>query len=87
VALLLLTAVVGVDAAVHSVHHLDDAKASARCPLASSTVHAPAAVAESPGAAAGLEPSGPTAGDSIFVRIALAPSRPDRGRAPPSFVA
>ena len=87
VALLLLTAVIGFNAALHSVHHLDDTKAGATCVLASSTVHAPAVLSDAPLVAAGLESTGAAAIDATSVRLALAPSRPDRGRAPPSSAA
>ena len=45
-ALALLSAVVGVDAAVHSVHHLNDPGAAATCVLASGSTHAPAVLTD-----------------------------------------
>jgi hypothetical protein len=86
-ALLLLTAAVGVDAAVHSVHHLNDAKAGAGCVLASSSTHAPAAVADASPVPARLEPNGLAGADAAPLRVVLESSRPDRGRAPPSSAA
>ena len=84
VALVLVTAVVGVDAAIHSVHHLNDPNAAAACLLASGTSHAPAiltdgtpAVVTPAAAPEGHATAGPTG-------AAVGGSRPDRGRAPPS---
>src|SRR5262249_61438072 len=84
VALVLITAVVGVNAAFHSVHHLNDPGAAAACVLASGVSHSPgvltdgAPVVVTPAAAperhAATRPTG----------AAVGVSRPDRGRAPPS---
>jgi hypothetical protein len=84
VALALVTAVVGVNAAFHSVHHLNDPDAAATCVLASGVSHSPAVLTD--GAPAVVTPAaaperhaaaGPTG-------AAVGVSRPDRGRAPPS---
>jgi hypothetical protein len=85
--LMLVTAVIGVDAAIHSVHHLNDSDAAAACVLASSVAHSPAVLADGTALVVMLEPAPegqPTAGDG---GAALEASRPDRGRAPPSSCA
>jgi hypothetical protein len=83
-ALMLVTAVIGVDAAIHSVHHLNDSDAAAACVLASSVAHSPAVLADDTALVVMLAPapeSQPTAGDG---GAAFEAARPDRGRAPPS---
>jgi hypothetical protein len=84
VALVLVTAVVGANAAFHSVHHLNDPDAGATCVLASGVSHSPAVLTD--GAPAVVTPAaaperhaatGPTGAGAAV-------SRPDRGRAPPS---
>ncbi len=83
-ALMLVTAVIGVDAAIHAVHHLNDSDAAAACVLASSVAHLPAVLADGTALVVMLAPAPegqPTAGDG---GAALEASRPDRGRAPPS---
>jgi hypothetical protein len=83
-ALMLVTTVIGVDAAIHSVHHLNDSDAAAACVLASSVAHSPAVLADDTAFVVMLAPapeSQPTAGDG---GAAFEAARPDRGRAPPS---
>jgi hypothetical protein len=82
--LMLVTAVIGVDAAIHSGPHLHDSDAAAACVLASSVAHSPAVLADGTALVVMLAPAPegqPTAGDG---GAALEASRPDRGRAPPS---
>jgi len=83
-ALALLSAVVGVDAAVHSVHHLNDPGAAATCVLASGTTHAPAVLTD--GVIVAVAPTlvRNAYADVAALRAAVRSSRPDRGRAPPS---
>jgi disulfide bond formation protein DsbB len=82
-ALVLLTAVVGVDAAVHPVHHLNDPGAAAACLLASSFTHAPAVLTDGASVAAAPAPSPDAHADVAPARAAARFSRPDSGRAPP----
>lgn len=86
-ALVLLTAVVGVDAAVHSVHHLNDPGAAAACMLASSSTHAPAVLTDGAAVVAAPAPAPDAHADVAPIRAAVRFSRPDRGRAPPSSAA
>jgi len=84
VALALITAVVGVNAAFHSVHHLNDPDAAATCVLASGVSHSPAVLTDgapvvvTPAAAPERHAAAGPTGAVVGV------SRPDRGRAPPS---
>ena len=82
-ALALLSAVVGVDAAVHSVHHLHDPGAAASCALASGSTHAPAVLSAGVAVAVAPEPAPEGRADAATRSLALRASRPDRGRAPP----
>src|SRR5436190_584406 len=86
-ALALLSAVVGVDAAVHSVHHLNDPGAAATCVLASGTTHAPAVLSD--GVIVAVAPTlvRDAYADVAALRADVRSSRPDRGRAPPSSAA
>ena len=83
----LLSAVVGVDAAVHSVHHLNDPGAAATCVLASGTTHAPAVLSD--GVIVAVAPTlvRDAYPDVAPIRADVRSSRPDRGRAPPSSAA
>ncbi|HEV8585759.1 MAG TPA: hypothetical protein VGT02_12380 [Methylomirabilota bacterium] len=86
-ALALLSAVIGVDAAVHSVHHLHDPGAAAACALASGSTHAPAVLTTAIVVAVAPEPGHDRRADATTPAPTLRASRPDRGRAPPSSAA
>ena len=87
IALVLLTAVVAVDGAVHSVHHLTDASAAAACVLASSSTHAPAVLSDGAAVVVGPARAPEPSADLAPLRTAVRSPRPDRGRAPPSSAA
>jgi hypothetical protein len=82
-ALALLVAIVGADAAVHSVHHLHDSAAAAACALASGSMHA----TDGAVACVAPEPAHDARADGATPPPEVRPSRPDRGRAPPSSAA
>jgi len=86
-ALALLSAVVGVDAAVHSVHHLNDPGAAATCVLASGSTHAPAVLTDGVIVAVAPTLARDAYPDVAPIRADVRSSRPDRGRAPPSSAA
>jgi hypothetical protein len=85
-ALALLVAIVGVDAAVHSVHHLHDSDAAA-CALASGSMHPAAILSDGAVACVAPEPAHDARADGATPPPEVRPSRPDRGRAPPSSAA
>ncbi|PYM85583.1 MAG: hypothetical protein DME13_10370 [Candidatus Rokuibacteriota bacterium] len=87
IALVLLTAAVAVDGAVHSVHHLTDASAAAACVLASSSTHAPAVLSDGAAVVVGPARAPEPSADLAPLRTAVRSPRPDRGRAPPSSAA
>jgi hypothetical protein len=86
-ALALLVAIVGADAAVHSVHHLHDSAAAAACALASGSMHAAAIMTDGAVACVAPEPAHDARADGATPPPEVRPSRPDRGRAPPSSAA
>ena len=86
-ALAVLSAVVGVDAAVHSVHHLNDPGAAATCVLASGSTHAPAVLTDGVIVAVAPTLARDAYPDVAPIRADVRSSRPDRGRAPPSSAA
>jgi hypothetical protein len=87
ITLVLLTAVVAVDGAVHSVHHLTDASAAAACVLASNSTHAPAVLSDGAAVVVGPARAPEPSADLAPLRTAVRSPRPDRGRAPPSSAA
>jgi hypothetical protein len=86
-ALILMTAAVGVDVAFHSVHHLHDSAAAAACVLASSLTHAPALLSDGAVVVVAPAPAADAGTDAVPLCFAVRVSRPDRGRAPPSSAA
>jgi hypothetical protein len=84
VALVLLTAVVGVDAVIHSVHHLNDPAAAASCVLASGVSQAPAVLIDGTPVVIGPEASPERHAITGPSGAAIGGTRPGRGRAPPS---
>jgi len=83
----LLTTVVGVDATIHSVHHLHDSAAADACVLASTSAQAPAVLTDVAIVVVAPAPAADARVDVVPIRLALRASRPDRGRAPPSSAA
>ena len=82
--LVAVCAVVGVDAAVHSVHHLSDPGGAASCALASGSMHAPAILTAAMVDTIVAAPVGEHHGDAAIPSLDRHAGRPDRGRAPPS---